>query len=66
MPLSAVDELGAYEILAPAAAGKMREVYRDRDRTLKRNVALRCCDRRIARDARTLRARLIPGENSIV
>ena len=66
MPLSAVDELGAYEILAPAAAGRTKEVYRDRDRTLKRNVALRCCDRRICAGCPNATREIDSRENSIV
>lgn len=47
VPLSAVDELSADEILTPIAAGGTREVYRDRESALKRDVSLKVFDRRL-------------------
>ncbi len=41
MPLSAGDQLGPYEILAPIGAGGMGEVYRARDTRLNRTVAIK-------------------------
>jgi len=41
MPLSAGDNLGPYEIIAPIGAGGMGEVYRARDTRLGRDVALK-------------------------
>ena len=41
MTLDRGDNLGPYEILAPIGAGGMGEVYRARDRNLKRDVALK-------------------------
>jgi serine/threonine protein kinase len=41
MPLSAGTRLGPYEILSPAGAGGMGEVYRARDTRLERTVAVK-------------------------
>ena len=41
MPLAAGARLDSYEIIAPLAAGGMGEVYRARDLTLKREVAIK-------------------------
>ena len=41
MPLAAGDRLGPYEVLSALGAGGMGEVYRARDATLKRDVALK-------------------------
>src|SRR5881296_2131599 len=41
MPLESGDRLGPYEIQSPLGAGGMGEVYRARDTTLDRDVALK-------------------------
>src|SRR5713101_7793308 len=41
MPLTQGDRLGHYEIISLIGAGGMGEVYRARDTTLKRDVALK-------------------------
>ena len=41
MPLAAGTRLGPYEIVAPAGAGGMGEVYRVRDTRLNREVAIK-------------------------
>ena len=41
MSLAAGDRLGPYEVLSALGAGGMGEVYRARDATLKRDVALK-------------------------
>src|SRR6266540_4097065 len=43
--------LGPYEIVAPAGAGGMGEVYRARDTRLDRNVAVKILPAEFARDA---------------
>ena len=51
MPLSAGDELGPYEILAPLGAGGMGEVFRARDTKLNRDVAIKVLPAALANDA---------------
>ena len=51
MPLSAGDELGIYEILAPIGAGGMGEVYRARDPKLGRQVAIKVLPAHLASNA---------------
>lgn len=41
MPLSAGERLGPYEVIEPIGAGGMGEVYRARDTTLGRDVAVK-------------------------
>jgi len=50
MPLGAGTRLGIYEIVGPLGAGGMGEVYRARDTTLKREVALKVLPAAFSRD----------------
>ena len=50
MPLSAGDKLGPYEIVAPLGAGGMGEVYRAKDVSLKREVAVKVLPEAFTRD----------------
>ena len=57
MTLSRGDKLGHYEIVAPAGAGGMGEVYKARDTRLQRTVALKVLTAhsdRFEREARTV------------
>ena len=51
MSLAPGTRLGPYEIIAPIGAGGMGEVYRVRDTTLKREVALKVLPDAFAQDA---------------
>ena len=55
MPLRAGTRLGPYEILAPLGAGGMGEVYRARDISLEREVAIKVLPEDVATDAKRLR-----------
>ena len=55
MPLVAGSRLDSYEIIAPLGAGGMGEVYRARDVTLKRDVAIKVLPEFWSRDPERLR-----------
>src|SRR5688572_13105525 len=64
MPLSTGTQLGPYEILSPAGAGGMGEVYRARDTRLGRDVAIKVLPPHLA-SSPDLRARLDREAKSI-
>ena len=55
MPLAPGSRLDSYEIIAPLGAGGMGEVYRARDATLKRDVAIKVLPEYWSRDPGRLR-----------
>src|SRR5262250_3080977 len=55
MPLSARTRIDSYEIIAPLGAGGMGEVYRARDCTLRRDVAIKVLPAYWSRDPDRLR-----------
>jgi serine/threonine protein kinase len=55
MTLTAGAKLGPYEIIAPAGAGGMGEVYRARDARLNREVAIKVLPTAFARDPERMR-----------
>jgi serine/threonine protein kinase/Tol biopolymer transport system component len=55
MPLAAGTRLDSFEIVAPLGAGGMGEVYRARDATLKRDVAIKVLPEYWSRDPERLR-----------
>jgi serine/threonine protein kinase len=56
MTLAAGARLGSYEIIAPIGVGGMGEVYRARDTTLNRDVALKVLPRTFTLPRRSNRA----------
>ncbi len=50
MPLDAGARLGPFEIIAPLGTGGMGEVYRARDTTLDREVAVKVLPQELAQD----------------
>jgi eukaryotic-like serine/threonine-protein kinase len=54
MPLSSGTGLGHYEIVAPIGSGGMGEVYRARDRSLDRDVAIKVLPEHLAQDPTSL------------
>ena len=50
MALTSGTRLGSYVLQAPIGAGGMSEVYRARDTTLRRDVAVKTLHERFARD----------------
>ena len=54
IPLAAGTRLGPYEIIAPLGVGGMGEVYRARDATLKRDVAIKVLPEAVAADRERL------------
>ena len=54
MALQEGTRLGAYEIISPLDAGGMCEVYRARNTTLRRDVALKILPGGMARDAQRM------------
>ncbi len=54
MPLAPGTRLGPYEILASIGAGGMGEVYRARDTTLERDVAIKVLPTALAQDPERL------------
>src|ERR1700720_2022173 len=55
MTLTSGTKLGPYEVVAPAGAGGMGEVYRARDTRLNRDVAVKVLPEAFSRDAERLR-----------
>src|SRR5208283_863389 len=55
MPLTPGSRLDSYEIVAPLGAGGMGEVYRARDATLRRDVAIKVLPEYWSRDPERLR-----------
>lgn len=55
MSLASGTRLGGYEIVAPLGAGGMGEVYRARDGSLRRDVAIKLLPGSFSQDAKRLR-----------
>jgi serine/threonine protein kinase len=62
MTLAAGARLGSYEIIAPIGVGGMGEVYRARDTTLNRDVALKALPQAFTLPRRSNRACDRPGQ----
>ena len=54
MPVSVINQVGPYELLALVGAGGMGEVYKAQDTRLNRMVALKILPESFARDATRL------------